>query len=515
MTSKKIFGLAAALLLSVLAAGGLSAQTPPHDFVVSPQSTASEGRYRSDADNFIRTDSYSGVKFDKFYAYTSFYPAPGTGAVGNRAALGFATKFGETFVSAYYSGNFWSGTTGFTYTEQELNFGGSDKTFPVYADNPTFSATIPDNRVAILLGVANMGFRLSYAWTYESFKKDDFAVGEKIQNPDYIADPNDRLPGYEENTPEFIFDGNFYKNYQMGLGVIAPQIEWAMAKAFTDRGIQPKITLNLNFFRNYAKVETYVNNTNESVDERIANSQNYFNPHLLVNVGGFHVYNQNGFRATVDLDYELNLRLYNNEYSYSDDGGRTYKIDKIKGLNNNDDTYSENSYIRNLVTPSLAGQWSGENLALRFKLNLPLRFTNQETATMTLNNDSKMEQNGADRKTSEFQFAPNLRLAAQWKAVPDKLHLYAGGRLNLGNITRTTTETSTYTAGKEDVNNSTKTIANDFEATNNALKIGVTFLPIENLTFEAACGIGTNNSISVFDWSGLLNFTTLLVSLKF
>jgi hypothetical protein len=507
MKSRRIFGLTAALLLSVVVAGGLWAQTAPHDFVTSPQSTASEGRYRSDADNFIRTDSWSGVRFNTFYAYTSFYTGPSTDPrAANRAALGYATKFGDAYVAAYYSGNFWSGTTGFTYTERDLPFNGSDKTFPVYSATPAFSTgTIPDNRVALLLGVADMGFRLSYAWTHEAFKKDDIAAPATIPNPNY--DPTD------PDSPETITGNAFYKSYEMDYGVISPQIEWGMAKALTEKnGIQPKVTLNLNFFRNYKKVDQYNPADGTSYGEAIANSQNYFNPHLIVGVGGFHFYNQNGFRATVDLDYELNLRLYDNEYSYFD--GTTYKTDKIAGLYTGGDALSENSYIRNLVTPSLAGQWSGGNLALRFKLNLPLQFTDEEATAMTLN-DGKPEQNGTASKTSAFVFSPNLRLATQWRAIPNKLHLYAGARLNLGNITHTTVESSTYSGGTEDDNSSAKRVSDEFANTSNALKLGVTFLPTENLIFEAACGVGTNNSLSVFDPAGLLNFTTLLVSLKF
>ena len=38
----------------------------------SPQSIATQGRIRSDADNFIRPDGYAGVNFDGWYAMTSF-----------------------------------------------------------------------------------------------------------------------------------------------------------------------------------------------------------------------------------------------------------------------------------------------------------------------------------------------------------------------------------------------------------------------------------------------------------
>jgi hypothetical protein len=193
--------------------------------------------------------------------------------------------------------------------------------------------------------------------------------------------------------------------------------------------------------------------------------------------------------------------------------GGIYKTEKIKGFAN-DTTLSENSWVRNLITPSLAGQWSGGNLALRFKLNLPFQFTYEKATGMRLNTDGYyLVKNGADSDTTTFGFTPNLRLAAQWRALPDKLHLYAGARLNLSNITHVNVDSVDYTTGV--ATTSTKTITDTFDNTGNQFRLGVTFLPTQNLTFEAACGIGTNNSISVFDPNGLLNFTTLLVGLKF
>jgi hypothetical protein len=51
-------------------------------------------------------------------------------------------------------------------------------------------------------------------------------------------------------------------------------------------------------------------------------------------------------------------------------------------------------------------------------------------------------------------------------------------------------------------------------ATENELSLGLTFLPTDNITFEANLGIAPDNLISVFDPSGLLSFANLLVSVK-
>jgi hypothetical protein len=304
-----------------------------------------------------------------------------------------------------------------------------------------------------------------------------------------------------------------------------------MAKDLTEKnGVRPKISVNLNFVRDYSKSEIYDPSDGSTSGEGIGNSRNYFNPHIVVNPGGYHVYNKDGFRATVDLDYELSLRMYDNEYSYVDNG--KYNTKNISGLNNKG-TLSEESWSRNLFTPSLAGQWSGGPFALRFKLNLPLEFTNIETTPMSAKADGSLEKNGTYVKTDAFMLDPNLRLAMQWKVVPDKLNLNAGGRINFGTLIMSTSEGERYTNGTKDDNSSYKTTNNAFGTagaasadtgtsarrdTGNQLTLGATLMPSSNVTFEANCGVSGNNSINVFRTDtdgGLFSFGSVLVSLRY
>jgi hypothetical protein len=484
---KKIFGLTLALLVFMIAANGLWAQAAPTGILESPQSISTQGRYRSNADDFIRTDYYTNVKFNTFFAYTSF-------ASINKGTLGFGTKVGDVYLAAYYGGNFWAGKTDFTYTEQNHAFNGGYKNFSTYGTEPLFTGTVPDNRVALLIGLANMGIRLSYAWTLESFKEDNIA--------------------YNTATAPDPVEYAYMKNYERSFGVISPQIEWAMAKDLTEKnGLRPRILFNLNFIRDYQTSRAYDASDGSTADERIGMSNNYMEPHLAIYPNGYHVYNKNGFRLTVDLEYEFKMRIYKNDYSYLDVDGISWKTDTIKGLNTNGNL-TEKSYMDHLITPSLAGQWSGGNLALRFKLNLPVGITSEGTTAVAANSD--LDKEGQDLKALALRFQPNLRLAAQWKALPDKLHLNLGGRLNLSNISRTTTKGSSYTAGEETDHSDIKRVATTFANTGNSLGLGVTFLPTQNLTFEANCGItATDNSVKVFDSNGLFSFGSILASLRY
>jgi len=440
----------------------------------SPQSAATQGRYRSAADNFIRPDAHTGVSFDKFYAMTSF-------ANPGRAQLGYAAKIGGLYLGLAYGGSFWAGYTPLNYTEDKASWpGGSDKTFKTY-DSIDFGSGTPENRFAILLGGGDMGFRFTFSSVGHELisLKDDFAVASS----------------------------GYYKSYEAERGAITPQLAWSMTKGLTGNGIQPWATLDLGFVKNYSKAEIY-DNTGKSNGVNVRYSANYVEPKLSLGLGGLIVYkNDSNFRVTADLDYDLLLRLYENEYSYVDSSG-DYKTKKIKG-DFNGTTFTEKTYHDHLITPSLAAQWSGGPLAVRLKLNLGVPLTGAENTVVTLKTDGSGDFADGSKKASSFTvgFNPNLRLAAQWKIHP-KFTLNAGGRINFYTGSQTT-------ATIED-NDNYKKVTEPTGRTNNILNAGLTFLPTDNLTFEVSTGI-INGNINVFDTNpgGLLNFTNFLVGLKF
>jgi hypothetical protein len=273
------------------------------------------------------------------------------------------------------------------------------------------------------------------------------------------------------------------------------------------------VGITLNFIRDYQRSQAYNPADGKTEEEWVSYSNNYVEPQLVVNPNGFHIYNKNDFRLTVDLDYVLRFRIYSNDYSYITNDGNV-RTETIKGLNSAGG-YSEKSYISNLFTPSLAGQWSGEKIGLKFKFFLPLGISSDGTTPMGLDGDNRLVK-ASEQKATTLTFQPNLCLAAQWKALPDKLHLNIGGRLELSNITRTSTEGSRYQGNGDKVEHSdTAYVVSNFGPTRNALTLGVSFMPIQNLTFEANCGIGGNNVASVFSDNGLFAFSSILAALKF
>jgi hypothetical protein len=455
----------------------------------SPQSVATSGRIRSTADNFIRADSYTDVKFDKYFAMTSYRNAPGT------AHLGYAGKAGGLYVGAYYGGSFWANVPDVTYTESTRGWldNASKSGVKSYATLALNTPNVPQNTLSLLFGVADMGFRLSVYTTKQLFSDSDF-----------------------------VFGSNYYKSYETESGVVTPQLLWAMTK--TDIGLKPYIAVDLALTKNYTKESRYSNPGTGWVAQQEVVTESDINTVTTIRagLGGYTLLNKDGFRVSADLDYVLGLTSYDNEYNYTDSNGKNQiktgfkgTIDAVTG-----DPLAESSETSHKITPSIAGQWGGGPLSLRFKLNLNVPITETISTGMALKagvTDGSLVKNGADTKAVMVGFNPDLRLAAQWKIVPN-LALNLGGRINFGTISSTTTEGKTYTNDTADDNSSsTKVVSTNGVNITNTLVAGVTFNVTDNLTFEAATG-ARNGTIDVFGTSGsnsLFLFTNLLVSLRY
>ena len=495
-----------ALIISATAGIAFAQVDVPGNALASPQSTATSGRIRSTADNFIRADSYSDVKFDKIYTMMGYQNAPST------ANLGFAAKAGNVYIGTYYGGTFWANIPNTTYTESNGAWLGETNKNGVknYAVLPSVTGgTAPSNNLSILIGVADMGFRVSVYTNKRLFSDTDFAVDPPAASP----------PG----TPS-----NYYKSYEAESGVVTPQILWSMTKNLTANGIKPYAALDMAFTKNYIKESQYKNNGGSwTAEESITNSDINTVTTVRAGLGGLTLLNKNGFRFSADIDYVLGLTSYDNEYNYADSSGNNKINTGFKGTINTAGAapaFDEKSETRHTITPYVSGQWSGGPLAFRFKFNMGVPITETVSTQKTLKTDGSgsLEKNGADSKIVMVGFNPDLRLAAQWKIVPN-LALNLGGRINFNTMSNTTTEGKSYTNDKENDNSSFKTVAvSNPTGISNTLAIGVTFNATDNLTFEVASG-ASNGRINVFGATdntgaspnGLFYFTNLLVSLRY
>jgi len=497
----RVFGLMTAIALSMIVTGGLWAQGMALSGWASAQSDATQGRIRSAADDFIRPDSYTSAGITNWFSMASFRTA-------NGANLGYAKKLEKAYIGVYYGGTFWAGLEPFDYDEVRLaDWPGGPRTARVYTDieidplldgsgDPTIHSKT-NNHIALLLGVADMGFRLSYYSTHQFFSKNDIAIWD-----DSIAGGgnNDNIIDAGETTA--------YASYKTDRGLIRPQLAWSMAKNLTEKGIKPYVTFDLGFIRNYVKVEE----AGSAAGEHVTTSENYVEPIFQLGLGGFTVVNKNNFRGSLDLEYRLTLRAYNNDLSYQD-ANLMWKTIKLKGIDGKELTYAEN-----YIMPSFAGQWSNGPLALRFRVVLNTTIRGEKETNVERDGD-KLRNDGTDGKTTTFALNPDFRLALQWRLIP-KLALNAGGRINVQAWEVATTKGSVYMDGNELSDSSYKTVEHTYGDTARSLTVGVTFNPTDNLTFEACAGNSSglaSNRVNVFsnENDGLFNFGNILVSLKF
>lgn len=479
------------LFLLIISAASVAAQNLPGGIWSSPQSTTTEGRFRSNADDFIRPDAYTNVRFDKWFGMTAFLWEPENYTAV--ATAGFATKANNIYIGAFYNGNLWAYKTVNNYTERVYDTtppagGITGKTYNVYNSINLGGVNTPLNNAAVLIGVANMGFRLTYRTNYQSFNENSIVTGDQL-----------------------------YNNYQMELGYMIPQIAWAMTKNLTANGIKPYLTVDLAFDRNYQKFETAGPDENNITGTKIGRSLNHFDPVFSVGLGGYTLYRKEAFSLSADLDYVLTLNIYDNDYSYIDNG--VYKTGNIKGtFSPGINPYIERSFISHLVTPSLSGSWSQDKLSLRFKLNLPLTFSGEDQNSMTMNSASNLIYHGISNSYSTFIFRPDLRLAMRYSIVPNTLALNAGARIQATAITIETRNQKTYNEGE---NVDTRTVHQDGFGSGfvSRFSLGTTVNLTENFWVEAVTGVsnayGNSGTIDIFAPGGLFSFGSILVALKF
>jgi hypothetical protein len=509
LKSNTIF--AAALLLSLTAAGGLWAQNtatdPDNGNSLSPTNNGTSGRFKTAIDDYISPQDYAGLKLNNWFSYASW-------ATAGQPQFGFAKQINNFYLGLYYKGTFWGGVNNFAGKEEIIpTFMGGTESKKLTTYTIPAPLDYPDNSVAVLFGFADMGIRLGFSSTYDSFKSDgDMRV--------------------EAGVTSGVATYNHYKSYALENGNLVPQIKWGMARNLIKQGVKPYATATLNFHRESLRANQY-STPNETSGEKILYSQNYFQPTFAAGLGGFTFYDADGFKGSVDLDYTLRLNLYSNDYSYAEDtSAGVAPADYKYGTKTFNGTWGpvsaanaslilrERSYIYNSVVPSLAASWSSGNLGLKAKLRANLDFDTTKTTDMDATRDAdgktngNLQKHGNDETRDTFTVTPRLDLGLQYGIIPGKLTLNAGGRLARG-ITFTTTDLKVYDSGNEDQIKASKSKSSGFGTMTWRLHAGAMFNFSDNVWIEASTGV--QNGVNVFSTGadGLFNFTAIAVGLKF
>jgi len=512
----------AALILLLIAGKGVYAD--PQFNVISPQKDATVGIFGSNADHFMSVRDYANIGLDKWMSVVS-YRRFVIGAQNqyyesnDLAQLGFAARFGDLYIGAAYIGNAWRnfGMAGFngrihTYTNekipappgQDVFYG--DKTWKVYSNFPYYDrgkSDVYSNGANILLGIADMGFKLYFESNYQSNKQSDFAVRQS--------------------------DGTFrvYKAFEEEYGSINPGIVWGMARdLIPDVGIKPQVGIDLYFFRDNRKQEDYDQETGTTqgmyVNTNMYASRNRFVPGLNLGLGGITLTQSDSFRFFADLDYGIKISFYDNEYSYLVDG--KYKTERIQGgIAKSGGSFAEVNEYSHSIAPALKTRWAGDSLSLAADLGVLIGLNSNNEIPLSLKEDNgnvSFIKNGIEKTETLLSLTPGLNVAMRWAVVPDKFFLSAGGEIRFFLVKILTTDYQTYLDDVLDTDSKKREFRNEFLSAETALRLGFAFCLSENLEIQATLGVDSNNRINVFNTDifnrrGFLGFANILATMKF
>jgi len=106
----------------------------------------------------------------------------------------------------------------------------------------------------------------------------------------------------------------------------------------------------------------------------------------------------------------------------------------------------------------------------------------------------------------------------KWEVIENKLFINAGGRISFGRMNFETKNEQNYINGSMDTSRPAgKIFNNSFTGASTALRLGITFRPVENMEIQAVCGVESGNSVRLLstDPGGFFTFTNILGTISF
>jgi hypothetical protein len=484
----------------------------PSGYVAAPSNNAAGNRVGDWYVDLFEPTAYK-IPVEQWGAFASF--APGFASTPAAAAFGFGTKLGnDMFLAAYYGGN---GFSGFLPVSTTTESGGpadgkaEREKFTTYDFGQIAGfESIKDNRVAVLFGVADMGFRLGYATTYDSFNAKDVDLGPT---------PIPQL-GFLGTTAPRKFDEISAAN-----GMQDIELTWGMTKALTSVGFQPEVNATIRIVSNNAMFDVY-GEAAANPKPFTAHSANYLEPSFYLATGNFTLARQGGFAFRADLMLQYTMRTYSNEASYIGENFEVKTV-SITGTNiwttnalgagdpvSSAEVTNDQSYSDIFVRPRVQFNWTGENVGLNARFVFGNNFISESYTELNASGDALKDLKKAETatvSTSTYKFSPEVQLGARYD-MNERLTLRFGGRISLGNITSTTTETKDLSEG--DYKDSTKTEKSaTFADFRPGFTTGFAFKLTENLIVDTISAVNGGNGVALL--GNFLTFSRIMVVLKF
>jgi len=443
----------------------------------SPTSTATAGVFTTDVDDSLDVLYYSGVEFDKWFGFIGIDSAENyAGTNTNVPSLGYATRFGDIYLGAWYKGNIASTTNNTESQEVVSTYDLTNQLLTQKQTTITYRNQYTDsiNGINVLIGVAGMGIKVGFSealrvWSYPDITKivkEDATGASKTHTDDYIVD-----------------------DYQRIQGTLIPSLEWGMSLAAGDLTIKPKVSfafgiyrdtniynvkgteINGNFVNSYNTINGEVVGT-ERINYSTGTISDYLSPSITVGAG---VDLPSG--ATVGLEYGIGFDIYNNAYDGAgfsgtapgtvswDGGNKSIARTLASTTTTTEGTLSINEItgVSHSITPSFyySTDEIAEGLSLGFYAELPIGIAVgsensgwewRKTTNTVYNNaankylGSRVEEtstgNGGLTETTEFSIALNAAVGASYALFPGRFKINAGFGVSPFEYTGTTTKYS-------------------------------------------------------------------------
>jgi len=481
------------LLILAVAGGSAFAQTAgplvvptPFGFSAAPSDDVSNGMFAGPW-NFIMNPALhrAAMTFDNWIARADF----GIGADVSRFALMYGTNIGDLYLGAYFGGSGFGRFRNRAFAENEVQIGGNWQTLRTHTFTPlpTTAGAMSDNRVAILLGIPGMGFRLSYASNMGSVNLSDVEVTGSAGAGDHFSE------------------------FSTAYGMRQIELAWAMTGWLLDNNsIRPQATVRLNFARNFAEVTRWTSAADSTpLPSEILFSANYVEPQIVLFSDAFNfLRSDSGWTLSGDLQYELRFRIFNNDFTSGTGAARV--TGDISGTRSVDGDFVERSWMQHQIRPRVRLNWAGDNVNITTRLVLMNILTSESRDTRVLT-EGRLGTGGPagatgapsgaeDQHIFTYQFQPTLQVAMRWFAIPDRLTLQGGGSFNFGEISRTRTDRTTFQAdGTAFPNNTTPfNVLTAFGDSSTGISFGLTFHFNQHFAIDAATGVTAGNNVNIF-----------------
>ena len=513
----------------------------------SNKSVSTAGVFTGDVDDALDVINYSNVEFDKWFGFIG-YGGVGTSPVN----LGYATRFGDLYLGAYYSGNVLQASENQTETvtvdyDLQSQLQTSKRTATVYGTNTVSS----NNEIGVLIGVAGMGIKVGFAETVSETKY-----------------PNRTITITEDQDGSIVQSSGDIRDYSNVSGTLTPTLAWGMSIDAGSVVIKPQVelgaTFGLNSQINNYRTTPFTKINGELVGAETLNligtNKRYVTPSISVGAG------LDFENFSLDVGYGIDFDIYSNSYDDSGFSGSTAGTVEWNGSKQTTTslatTATNSSTTLAIVDQSAINHSIGlgfytdkevaEGLTLGLYASVAIGIgTSTEdsyrrgfTTNKTVYNNPALSSSNTTTETeiiyagevtdkTTFTISPSVAIGAVYEWFPGRFSVNAGIKLNPLSYTNTVTKTSQSTA-----NNVTKTktynskgnvtsegvtisnanadttedsvnVSNSWSPLNAALFGGFTFNFNDNMALDLAAGTGNGSqffNLNVANLNVLLSF---------